>query len=59
MSGVARHCPSCGHVDLDPRRILIGRIGPVSGNLNYQEIITLKCQACGWLGEASPALKQA
>jgi hypothetical protein len=56
MTGQSLACPQCGHWDLDPRRILVGALGrSVAGSslakLQAQEIITLKCQSCGWLGE--------
>jgi hypothetical protein len=43
------HCPLCGHPDLAPREILIGRVGRQGAR--YRSIFTLKCQHCGWLGE--------
>lgn len=44
-------CPICGHSDLAPRRILVGQ-GPMAIPMReYREILTLKCQSCGWLGE--------
>lgn len=57
MTGSHACCPACGHHDLDPRKILIGL--PYQGQvmpstaLEYREIITLRCQACGWIGEQS------
>ncbi|WP_303672690.1 hypothetical protein [Vampirovibrio chlorellavorus] len=45
-------CPHCGFWDLAPRQILVGR--PAQGTTSareYWEILTLKCQNCGWLGE--------
>lgn len=53
MSGPYTCCPNCGHEDLAPRKILIGLPHRVPGgsDAEYQEIMTLKCQDCGWLGE--------
>lgn len=51
MSGVYSCCPVCGHHDLDPRKILIGFPHSPLREITYQEIITLRCQACGWIGE--------
>jgi hypothetical protein len=50
-------CPNCGYNDLDPRKILIGLPQRHPAELKYQEIVTLKCQNCGWLGE-QPELQQ-
>jgi len=51
MVGFYVDCPNCGHSDLDPRTILIGMQGKMPEIRHYQEIITLKCSQCGWLGE--------
>ena len=60
MSSFDPRCPNCGHFDLDPRGILVGIMGATSGgNPAYREIVTLKCQWCGWLGEAEPTRLQA
>jgi hypothetical protein len=59
MTRLNHCCPICGHSDLDPRGILVGVMGPLSGSLGYREIVTLKCQGCGWLGEEIPLRKQA
>lgn len=59
MTGRDNPCPECGHADLDPRIILVGVIGPISQEIDYREVITLKCQGCGWLGEQLPSLKKA
>jgi predicted nucleic-acid-binding Zn-ribbon protein len=53
MSGLFVCCPDCGHADLDPRRILVGTNQERIDDIHYEEIITLKCQGCGWLGEQS------
>jgi hypothetical protein len=53
MTGLLMCCPHCGHTDLDPRRITIGVKDEHTDKITYQEIITLKCQHCGWLGEQS------
>lgn len=52
MAGHHAGCPACGHADLAPRQILVGQ-GAHQGTKNreYREILTLKCQSCGWLGE--------
>lgn len=52
-------CPHCGHSDLDPRIILVGLLGQQTGALHYQEVTTLKCQSCGWLGEQDDIRRQA
>jgi predicted RNA-binding Zn-ribbon protein involved in translation (DUF1610 family) len=45
-------CPDCGFWDLAPRQILVGRASKgASSPREYREILTLKCQNCGWLGE--------
>jgi hypothetical protein len=45
-------CPVCGHFDLAPRQILVGQGGRMATPAGqYREILTLKCQNCGWLGE--------
>lgn len=50
-------CPVCGHFDLAPRQILVGH-GTVANPIGqYREILTLKCQSCGWLGEQFQSLK--
>lgn len=51
MSGLFESCPNCGCHDLDPRKILIGLPFKHPKTMEYQEILTLKCQNCGWLGE--------
>jgi predicted RNA-binding Zn-ribbon protein involved in translation (DUF1610 family) len=52
MTGPFECCPNCGHHDLDPRKILIGLPYRYPQSMEYQEILTLKCQNCGWLGES-------
>ncbi len=44
-------CPDCGHFDLAPRQILVGYGFMAAPVPQYREILTLKCQQCGWLGE--------
>lgn len=44
-------CPVCGHADLAPRHILVGQHITTKPLREYREILTLKCQNCGWLGE--------
>jgi hypothetical protein len=51
MPGLFESCPNCGYHDLDPRKILIGLPYRHPQAMEYQEILTLKCQNCGWLGE--------
>lgn len=50
MSNLYTACPLCGHADLDPRPILIGTTAQEQ-RTDYREIMTLKCQQCGWHGE--------
>lgn len=52
MAGHPAGCPTCGHADLAPRQILVGQEAyQRTQNREYKEILTLKCQSCGWLGE--------
>ena len=52
MCGADCACPNCGALDLDPRAIVVGVQGLRNPQEYYHEILTLKCQCCGWLGES-------
>lgn len=55
MASQSFGCPTCGHADLAPRLILVGQtVRQPAPHREYREIITLKCQKCGWIGERLP-----